>query len=211
MLKEYIEKDIELSKKEMIIIFGFLFVASGIFGWLYEFIFYFFNSGMKTFYLQGSNFLPWINIYMYGAFLIIFLTYKRRKHPLQVFLISMISTGILEYLTGYILYGILGWTKCWDYNQEILNFGNINGYVCLRSVLVFGLCGLILIYGMLPICIKLVKTFNQKALLVISMTLFSIFLIDDLYNLCIDQYVPLPGAVEFYQTKGFKYQYFYDK
>ena len=210
MLKEYLEKDIELTKKEILIIFGFLFVASGIFGWLYEFIFYYFNSGMKQFYLQGSNFLPWINIYMYGAFLIIFLTYKRRKHPLQVFLISMISTGILEYLSGWILYGKLGWTKCWDYNQEILNFGNINGYVCLRSVLVFGCCGLILIYGMLPFCIKLVKTYNPKTLLVLSMVLFSIFLFDEVYNLCIDQYVPLPGASEFYKSKGFHYQYFYD-
>lgn len=109
MIKEYLKKyrneDTKLNKKELIIIFCLVFVVSGCFGWLYEFIFYWMNSGFKTFYLQGANYLPWINIYMYGSFLIIFLTYKRRKHPLQVFLISALSTGILEYLTGYIIYG----------------------------------------------------------------------------------------------------------
>ena len=141
-MKEYINNDIKLNKKQLISIICLLIVISGVFGWIYEFIFYFINSGFKTFYLRGGNFLPWINIYAYGAFIILFLTYKRRKHPLQVFLISMISTGILEYFSGYILYGVLNLTKCWDYNQEILNFGNIGGYVCLRSVLVFGLSGL---------------------------------------------------------------------
>ena len=95
---------------------------------------------------------------MYGAFLIIALTYTKRKHPLQVFLISALATGILEYFSGYILYGKLGWTKCWDYNQEILNFGNINGYVCLRSVFIFGLSALALMYVILPLLTKLVQT-----------------------------------------------------
>ena len=62
---------------------------SGLFGFIYEVIFYYFDQGMKYVYWRGGNFLPWINIYAYGALLIIFLTYKRRKHPLQVFLISI--------------------------------------------------------------------------------------------------------------------------
>lgn len=158
MLKKYLNSDIKLNLKQKIIILSLVIVISGIFGWIYEFIFYYFNSGMKEFYMRGGNFLPWINIYAYGALLIIFLTYKRRKHPLQVFLISMISTGILEYLAGYILYGKLGWVKCWDYNQEILSFGNIGGYVCLRSVLIFGISALLLMYVILPALIKLSQT-----------------------------------------------------
>lgn len=209
-IKEYMENDQKLNKKELIIIFCLIFVISGCFGWLYEFIFYWMNSGFKTFYLQGANYLPWINIYMYGSFLIIFLTYKKRKQPFQVFLISAISTGILEYLTGYILYGKLGWVKCWDYNQEILNFGNIDGYVCLRSVTVFGLCGLLLIYGVIPLCIKLVKTFSIKKLLVISITLFTIFFLDNAYNFILYKFLPFPKASTFYKSKGFKYQYFSD-
>ena len=177
------DNDIKLNKKQIISIVCLIIVISGIFGWIYEFIFYFINSGFKTFYMRGGNFLPWINIYAYGAFLILFLTYKRRKHPLQVFLISMISTGILEYFSGYILYGVMGLTKCWDYNQEILNFLNIGGYVCLRSVLIFGFSGLFLIYILMPLLIKLVQSKHINIILTISIILCTIFLLDEIYNL----------------------------
>lgn len=208
MLKKYINDDIKLNLKQKITIGCFITVISGFIGWLYEFIFYFFNSGMKTFYMRGSNFLPWINIYAMGAFLIIFLTYKKRKEPLKVFLISVIATGILEYIAGYIIYEKFGWIKCWDYNQEIFNFLNINGYVCLRSVLIFGISGLLLIYFILPVLIKLVQTRYINYLLVFSIFLCSIFLIDELYNLLIANLLKLPRASAIYKKIGFKYLYF---
>ena len=68
---EYLNTDIKLEKYQIIGIICLIIVFSGIFGWLYEYIFYFFNSGMKEFYYRGGNFLPWINIYAYGALLII--------------------------------------------------------------------------------------------------------------------------------------------
>ena len=198
----------KLNKKQLISLICLIIVISGIFGWIYEFIFYYLNSGFKTFYMRGGNFLPWINIYMYGAFIILFLTYKRKEHPLQVFLISMISTGILEYLSGYILYGVLGLTKCWDYNSEILNFGNIEGYVCLRSVLVFGLSGLFLIYVLVPLLLKLVKSKHINLILIVSIILCSIFLIDEIYNLIFTKLFNLPKAPMIYSKLGFKYLYF---
>ena len=198
----------KLNKKQLISLIWLIIVISGIFGWIYEFIFYYLNSGFKTFYMRGGNFLPWINIYMYGAFIILFLTYKRKEHPLQVFLISMISTGILEYLSGYILYGVLGLTKCWDYNSEILNFGNIEGYVCLRSVLVFGLSGLFLIYVLVPLLLKLVKSKHINLILIVSIILCSIFLIDEIYNLIFTKLFNLPKAPMIYSKLGFKYLYF---
>ena len=100
MIKEYINNDVKLTKKELITIICLLIVITGVTGWLYEVIFYYFNGGMKIFYMRSDNFLPWINIYTYGAFLVLFLTYKRRKHPIQVFTISVIATSIFEYLSG---------------------------------------------------------------------------------------------------------------
>lgn len=207
-MKEYIDNDIKLNKKQMISIICLIIVISGIFGWIYEFIFYFINSGFKTFYMRGGNFLPWINIYAYGAFIILFSTYKRRKYPLQVFLISILSTGILEYLSGYILYGVLGLTKCWDYNTEILNFGNIGGYVCLRSVLIFGLSGLFLIYVLVPLLIKLVQSKHINIILTISIILCTIFLLDEIYNLIFTKLFNLPKSTKIYSKLGFKYLYF---
>ena len=208
MKRDYLEKEPKLDKRKKTFIIASIITVSGIFGWLYEYFFYFLNSGMKTFYMRGGNFLPWINIYAYGAFLIIFLTFKRRKHPLQVFLISAISTGILEFFSGYILYEKLGWLRCWSYNEEILNFGNIGGFVCLRSVTVFGICGLLLIYGILPVLIKLATEKDLKILLPISIILCSIILFDEVYNLIFADLLSLPKASTFYKSLGFKYIYF---
>ena len=208
MLKEYINTDIQLSKKQKISILCLIIVIAGIFGWVYEYIFYYINSGFKQFYMRGGNYLPWINIYATGSILILILTYKKRKHPFQVFLISAISTGILEYFSGYILYDKLGWVRCWSYNEEILNFGNIGGFVCLRSVLFFGLSGLLLIYGIVPFLINLSRKMNPNLLLTISIILCSIFLLDEIYNLLLYPYFPIPKATDFYKSKGLKYIYF---
>lgn len=196
----------DLTKKQKITLICLLIVISGIIGWVYEFFFYYANSGFKTFYYRGGNFLPWINIYMYGSFLILFLTRKVKKKPILVFLISMVSTGILEYLSGYILYGVLGWTKCWDYNNEILNWGNIGGYVCLRSVLLFGLAGLALVYLIVPTLIKLVKKYPK--LYIVSIILASIFLLDEIYNLFLYKLFNLPNSIELYKSIGFKYLFY---
>ena len=107
MKKEYInylEKDHNFDKKTMFGIICLLIVISGFYGWLYEFIFYYFNGGMKYFYWRGGNFLPWINIYAIGSLGIFFINYKHRKKPIRVFFTSMILCGVLEYISGLGMY-----------------------------------------------------------------------------------------------------------
>ena len=205
--KDYLNKDHNFDKKTMLGIFCLIIVISGMFGWLYEVVFYYFNSGMTEIYWRGGNFLPWINIYAMGAILIYVLTYKKRKNPLFVFIISMISTGILEYIGGAFMEHIMH-IKCWDYTNEILSFGNINGYVCLRSVLVFGLSALLLMYLIVPLCFYLAKKMPKKAFLILSYTICAIFLFDELYNLIFANLLNLPRASEIYKELGFKFLYF---
>ena len=205
--KDYLNKDHNFDKKTMLGIFCLIIVISGMFGWAYEVVFYYFNSGMTEIYWRGGNFLPWINIYAMGAILIYVLTYKKRKNPLFVFIISMISTGILEYIGGAFMEHIMH-IKCWDYTNEILSFGNINGYVCLRSVLVFGLSALLLMYLIVPFCFYLAKKIPRKTFLILSYTICGIFLFDELYNLIFANLLNLPRASEIYKELGFKYLYF---
>lgn len=70
--KNYLNKKPSFDKERWIGIFCLIFTISGVFGFLYEFIFYYFNGGMVKFYWRGGNFLPWINIYAIGAGLIYF-------------------------------------------------------------------------------------------------------------------------------------------
>lgn len=197
-----------LSKKQKICAFLILVVISGIIGWIYEVIFYFFNGGMNTIYLRGSNFLPFINIYAYGSLLLVFLTHKQVKHPFRVFMICVIATGVLEYLSGLVLYDWIGLERQWDYNKEILNFGNIQGFVCLRSVLVFGLLGLLLMYYILPFIIRFVKSDKFNIIYIVSIIVFSIFMIDEIYNCFVYAIFKLPNAIEIYGRLGFEYMKF---
>ena len=73
-LREYINKDHSFDKTTMLGIFCLIIVISGVFGFIYEYIFYYFNSGMKEFYWRGGNFLPWINIYAIGSIFIYLLS-----------------------------------------------------------------------------------------------------------------------------------------
>lgn len=205
VFNKYINNKIKLDKTQKISIICLTIVISGFFGWVYEFIFYYFNFGMTKFYWQGGNFLPWINIYAIGAVMIIILTHKYKKNPIKIFLIAMVSTGILEYLSGLAIYKLKDGLRLWDYNTEILNFGNIGGFVCLRSVLFFGISALLLIYVILPCLIYLAKKINKKTLLIISITLASITLFDELYNLIFARILNLPRAKDVYESIGIEF------
>lgn len=205
LYKDYINKDIKFDKLTMIGIFCLLIVIAGNFGFIYEYIFYFFNGGMKEFYFRGGNFLPWINIYATGSIMIYILAFKYRKKPFKVFLIGAISSGILEYISGLGMYILANGKRCWDYNSEILNFGNIHGFVCLRSVLFFGLSGLFLIYVILPLLFYIAKKSNKKVFLTVAITLCSIILFDEFYNLIFARVLKLPRAYDVYSKLGIKY------
>ncbi len=200
-LKKYINDEIKLDKTDWIGIILLVTALSGLFGWIYEFIFYYFDSGMKHWYYQGGNFLPWINIYAHGSLLIIWLTYKFKRKPHLVFILSTIITGVLEYFAGWAIFTFLH-ERYWDYNTEILNWGNIDGYICFRSVFIFGIFALVLMYVMLPFLIYLAKKLNKKTFLTISIVLCSIFLIDEIYNLFITKIIGTPRAPEIYRSIG---------
>ena len=65
MINKFI-KDNHLNKYQTIGVFALMIVCSGMFGWIYEVLFYYFNSGFKEIFMRGGNFLPFINIYVYG-------------------------------------------------------------------------------------------------------------------------------------------------
>lgn len=206
--KKYIKTDLKFDKMTMLSIICLVVVIAGLFGFLYEFFFYYLNSGMKTFYYRGGNFLPWINIYATGSLLIYFITYKKRQQPIKVFFISMLICGILEYIAGWGLFHFSNGFRCWDYNTEILNFGNIDGFICLRSILFFGLSSLLLIYAIIPFCFLLARRINRKTFAVVCITLCSIILIDEFYNLSLAKLLDLPRASDVYKKIGLNYMEF---
>lgn len=201
----YIKKDHSFDKMTIIGIICLIIVIGGTFGFIYEVIFYYFNEGMQKFYWKGGNFLPWINIYAIGAVLIYLFNYKNRKKPLKVFLLSTLICGLLEYVSGLLIYIVGNGLRYWDYNTEILNFGNVQGFICLRSVLFFGLSALLLMYVIVPICFYIAKKLSKKKFLIISISLCSIVLLDEFYNLIITRLFNLPNSIAIYKSLGVNY------
>lgn len=172
MLNKLIKFDKSIKKENIVYLLMLLFVIGGITGFIYEELFYRIDLGY--FVKRGTTFGPWIPIYGFGSVFITMLCYRYKNKPWLVFLLAAIVTGVLEYGTGWFCDKVLN-QRYWDYNNEILNFGNINGYICFRSVFLFALAGLLLIYVIIPKVNKLMSKYNLKLLSVIT---FSMFVLD---------------------------------
>ena len=118
----------------------------------------------------------YLYMHMVGVFITL-LTYKFRKKPLIIFILSCVISGILEFTVGYLLLNIKG-IRLWDYNTEIWNFGNVGGFVCLRSILFFGISGLFLIYLIIPMFKKIANYCSKKIFTIISLIPSILFIID---------------------------------
>ena len=179
-------------------------VCGGIYGMVYETLFYFLNNGALC--RRGSSFGPWIEIYGLGALLIYAMCHKFKKKPLAVFLISGISAGILEYIAGYGMYHLLDGRRGWNYNTEIWNWGNIDGFVCARSILVFAFSGLLLIYVVMPLLIWVSQHMKRNVFIAIMVILGALFAIDVIYNDVIVAIFHSYSSLDFYkQFDCFKY------
>ena len=170
----------DLSEGQRTAIGIFLLMVMGAFiGWIYEMIFYRIDLGY--FVKRGHGFGPWLPIYAFGALGLTLIVLRKKLHPLVIFLLSMVGSGILEYATGWTLYHFMG-VRLWDYNVEIWNWGNIEGFVCARSVLIFGLFGMIFGALIVPRFLEFVKKVNARFLVIFSGALAMVVCADVIYG-----------------------------
>ena len=170
------------SEKKIIPKLMLIFTTAGVIGFIYETVCVLINTGGK-FFKRGTTYGPWIPIYGFGALMIFALTFKVRKKPLPVFLISAISCGLLELMSGYVLDTYFH-VRLWDYTGVILNWGNVNGYICARSVITWGLFGLLLMFGVLPPEERFQKR-SPTAFNIVTFALFGLFALDIVLSLTI--------------------------
>lgn len=166
--------------KQRIPLLAMIFWFGGVFGFIYEEIFYRFDLGEWV--KRGTTFGPWIPIYAFGGLLILAITFKVKKNPFLVFLLATVASGVLEYATGWALLQFFN-TRLWDYNNEILNWGNINGFICLRSILFFGVSGVFLRFILVPIFEKLEKKLPKKLWLCLCFVPAAAFVVDIIASL----------------------------
>ena len=171
-------KDLTRRQRDLIAII-LLTILGAFIGWVYEMLFYRIDQGHFIRRGQGG---PWLPIYGFGGLFLTLAVYKRKVKPIIVFIITMIGSFIIEFTTGYVLYHFFDGMRLWDYNVEIWNWGNIGGYVCIRSVLIFGVMGVLYAKWAIPGILNAARKTDRKKLLGLFIPLSVIFFGDILFS-----------------------------
>jgi uncharacterized membrane protein len=156
-----------------------LFVIYSICGWIIEVTLKLFTE--RKFINRGFFIGPYCPIYGVGALLVINLLTRFLGRPLIVFLLSVLICSIVEYSTSFILEKLFN-TSWWDYSDEKFN---INGRICLETMLLFGLGCLFVLYVVNPFINKLLLKIPSNILVIIAIVIFVIILTDVIISLII--------------------------
>ena len=113
-------------------IYFLYFILYSIVGWCIEMIYCRICQGKWV--DRGFLFGPYCPIYGFGAIILILSLQPFSANPILLFILSLILTTTLEYVTSYIMEKLFN-AKWWDYSH--LPF-NINGRVCLLNSIYWG-------------------------------------------------------------------------
>lgn len=163
--------DYALGKKKFYS-FVLLFFMASLVGWIYEVTLSLIQHG--EFINRGFLYGCYIPIYGMGSVLMVLLLKKFKNNPMLLLIFTMIIAGVLEYGIGSLMVFLYG-RRWWSYEGMFLN---LNGHICFLSVVGFGLAGLLLIYIIEPLILKLCNKINEKTLAIISYIIIGILVID---------------------------------
>lgn len=154
-----------------------IFFVGSFIGYLYEVIFYLLDDHKLV--NRGFLYGPYLPVYGFGAILLIVTLRKFKKHPLSIFILAMLVTGITEYVAGFLVYKVYH-EMWWDYTGLYLS---INGYVCLRSVISFAIGALLLFYLVEPLIVKKLLPLTKGKKVTIFSILILVIMIDLVFTL----------------------------
>ena len=145
-------------------------------GWVYAELLYWATEGLLR--NRGVLYGPWLPIYGAGA-LAIYTMKPFKRNPALLFLLCAASSGVVEYLVGWAGLHLLG-LRLWDYRGLLWN---VEGLVCLQSVLSFGALGLLFHYLLEPMGRRLYRRFQPRASQALAVHLAGLFCLDCLLSL----------------------------
>lgn len=133
---------------------------------------------LKKFINRGFLIGPYCPIYGWGCILIILLLNKYTDDPLVLFIMAIVICSILEYFTSYFMEKLFK-ARWWDYSRRKFN---INGRICLETMIPFGLLGCLIMYFVNPFFVSIYSKIPSNILIIISFVLFTIFLTDNIIS-----------------------------
>ena len=153
----------------------FFFVFSFI-GWIWEVCLVLVQTGKLV--NRGVLFGPWLPIYGSGGVLILLLLRKVFKKPVITFFSMTVLCTIIEYFTSWYLEVTRG-VRWWDYSNYLVN---INGRVCLGTIVPFGLLGLFIMYVLNPFFLGQIGKLSEMWLNILFWSLLAIYICDNVIS-----------------------------
>lgn len=145
-------------------------------GWCLESLYC--SIGEKRFVNRGFLTGPMCPIYGTAALVMVILIYNPfRDNPLAVFLLGIILCDIVEFITSYLMEKLFS-ARWWDYTYELLN---INGRICLKHTLYWGVISIIFVKTIHPAIDSLYSKIDGvylKTILIITLLVFTLDLIN---------------------------------
>jgi len=149
-----------------------LFLFYAVIGWCMEVVVSLVQR--HKFINRGFMIGPYCPIYGTGT-LFITLFLSKYKSDLVVFLImTMFSCTLLEYGTGYIMEKVFH-ARWWDYSDKKFN---LNGRVCLDTMIPFGILGIAVVYIFNPFIMKYMLLIPFIIRKILAIMLAIVFLVD---------------------------------
>ena len=149
-----------------------LFIIYSVAGWICEVVL----QLVQKHKLADRGFLigPYCPIYGCGAVLITLCLTPFEEHPVGLFILAMVLCGALEYATSFIMEKAFN-ARWWDYSN--MRF-NINGRICLETLVPFGIAGLLIVYLFNPFLLSIIQGMGSNILNVVSIIIAVIFAAD---------------------------------
>ena len=164
-------------------IYFLLFMIYSFAGWCIEVVGRLIED--KRFINRGFLIGPYCPIYGYGGLLITFLLKRYTGDPFTLFIMAILVCGILEYATSYLMEKIFK-ARWWDYSKRKFN---INGRVCLETIIPFGLLGLFIMYVSNPFLIGKLELLSKTWLNVLFWGLLVIYVADTIVSTVVISYI----------------------
>ena len=162
-------------------VFIYIFFIYSFLGWCMESFGSIINPKVKKFVNRGFLIGPYCPVYGFGVVLISFFLGKYQDDPSTVFVLSIFVCGILEYFTSWILEKIFG-ARWWDYSNQKYN---INGRICLETLIPFGLFGMCTLCFINPFIVDKLSLIPYFIYNIVAIVLSVIFVIDGIISFCI--------------------------
>lgn len=152
------------------------FIIYSMIGWLVESTYM--SICNKKLTNRGFGIGPFCPIYGFGAVIGNMLLSPFYFHPIAMYFVGAISATTFEFIVAKLMRYLFN-DVWWDYNNKPFNY---QGIICLESTIAWGFYGLIIVYRLNGITLRMVEMIPMQIGKIVSLVILFLYLLDFTYH-----------------------------